>query len=476
MDLLIMLVERRGHLLTRSEIVDRLWGKDVFVDVETGINTAVSKVRQALRDSPDHPAFVETVPGRGYRFVAAVDVVSSTFVPPATVVPSIASADSPPSLAVVGQTTVSVQVPVPRPAASEAAHAPQSSRRLGVYGALALLVLALIVVGGLLRYSRLTRGAGVGRVNIAVLPFANLGADAEHDYLAAGLTDETSASLAQIDPGRLIVKGRTSRYKGTTRTVSEIGRELSVDYLVECSLLVEGARLRATAKLIRVEDQKHVWTRSFERDVASVLGLERELSTAIAEQVRFQLSPDQLAGLNRRQTRNDEAYDQYLRGRQLMGLRTPLGNKQALDSYGRAIALDPEYALAWSALAFTYTASVVNGDAPPLEIWPRARHATDEALRINPDLPESQLAAGYMYWLLQWDWKAAEVQFRRVPRADPENAGAHRSYGHALSQMGRHAEAAASMRRARELEPLDAAIVGLSSQVSFQAKDYAAAV
>ena len=207
-----------------------------------------------------------------------------------------------------------------------------------------------------------------------------------------------------------------------------------------------------------------------------MLGLERELSTAIAEQVRFQLSPDQLAGLNRRQTQNVEAYDQYLRGRQLTSLRTPLGNRQAVAFYERAIALDPDYALAWSALAFTYTASVVNSDAPPLEIWPRARHAIDEALRINPDLPEAQLAAGYMYWLLDWDWKATEVQYRRALSLDSQNALAYRQFGHVLSQMARHGEAEVAMRRARELDPLDATIQGLSSQVSFQARNYPAAV
>jgi TolB-like protein len=240
MDLLILLVESRGQLVSRSDIVERLWGKDVFVDVETGVNTAISKVRQALRDSPDTPAFVETVPGKGYRFIAAVEVVSGA---PHAALP--AARLEPP--------------PVPEP-------------------------------------DQTNGGAVVPRVTLAVLPFANIGSDPEREYLAAGLTEETSASLAQIDPERLIVKGRTLRYKGTTKTAVEIGQELAVDYLVESTIRAEGRRLRVTATLIRVRDQEHVWSRSYEREPTSLLGLQQELSTAIADQIRVRLSPDHLRG------------------------------------------------------------------------------------------------------------------------------------------------------------------------------------
>src|SRR5262249_12452100 len=290
------------------------------------------------------------------------------------------------------------------------------------------------------------------RVMLAVLPFENLGTDPEREYLAAGLTDETSASLAQIDPVRLTLKGRTIVYKGTTKTVAEIGRELSVEYLVEGSIRAEGDRLRVTVKLIRVADGEYLWSQSYERQATSVLGLQQELSTTIAHQIRLQLAPDRLTGLGRRQTTNAEAYDAYLRGRYLTGRRTPEANLRAIERYEHAIALDPDYALAWAALAQTYAGSTINSDARPLDVGPRARDAASRATRANPELAEAQWAVGYVRWLIDWDWKAAETALRRAIKLDPSNAAAYRYLGHALSQMRHDSEAEEPMRRARELE------------------------
>ena len=461
MDLLILLVESRGQLVSRNDIVERLWGKDVFVDVETGVNTAISKVRQALRDSPDAPAFVETVPGKGYRFIAAVEVVSDA--PDAG---AAAARQEPPPVPERDRTNTNGGVtgsPPSRPGAANRA-------RL----ATGLAVVAMVAVG--VAWTWLRGGAVAPRMTLAVLPFANIGDDPEREYLAAGLTEETSASLAQIDPERLIVKGRTLRYKGTTKTAAEIGQELSVDYLVESTIRSEGGRLRVTATLIRVRDQEHVWSRSYEREPTSFLGLQQELSTAIADQIRVRLSSADGRGPGGRQTQNADAFDAYLRGRYLESRRTPATNARAVLEYQRAIALDPNYALAWSSLGFTYTASVVNGDARPFEMGPLARDAAAHAVGANPNLAESQVAAGYVNWLLDWDWTAAETALRRAIRLDPSSAAAYRTLGHVLSQSGRHSEAESAMRRTRELEPLEAISYALSAQVAFQAREYPAAV
>jgi TolB-like protein/Tfp pilus assembly protein PilF len=396
MDILILLVERRGLLVSRSDIADRLWGKDVFVDVEAGVHTVIRKIRQALRDSPERSAFVETVPGKGYRFVAPVEVM------PAALAPD--------------------------------------------------------------RLSRIT---------LAVLPFVSLGIDSAREYLADGLTGDTSASLAQIDPERLTVKGRTLGYKRTTKTVAEIGRELGVDYLVESTVLAEGTRIRVTVTLIRVRDQEHVWSHTYGREATSLLGLQEELSADIAEQVHLRVSANRVTGIGRRQTRNAAAYDEYLRARHLQNKRTPQANALAVQGYQRAIALDPEYALAWSGLALTYAASAINADARPSDVAPRARDAAARALRAGPDLAEAELSSGYVKWLLDWDWTAAEDAIRRAIELDPSNAAAQRSLGHVLSQWERHEEAEASMRRARELEPFDGLVHALSAQIASQARRYA---
>jgi TolB-like protein/DNA-binding winged helix-turn-helix (wHTH) protein/Flp pilus assembly protein TadD len=456
MDLLILLVERRGLLVTRAEIVDRLWGQDVFVDVETGVHTAIRKIRQALHDSADAPVFIETVSGKGYRFSAEVEVVSTASVhEPAE--PPDDKPDEPPRPA--------EPPPAPRPAAP-----PPRRNFLPVAAAAALLLVAGMAWV-------LSRGdAPPSRVALAVLPFENLGSDPEREYLAAGLTEETGASLAQVDPERLIVKGRTLRYRGTQKSAAEIGRELAVDYLVESSVRAEGSRLRITTRLIRVRDQEHVWSQSYEREPTSLLGLEEELSSAIAEQVHLRVLPDSPGRLAHRQSQNAEAYDAYLRGRHFERRRTPETNALAVRQYERAIALDPAYALAWAHLSLTYAGSTQNGDARPSDVTARAREAAEQAIRANAQLSEAQLAMGYVHWIVDWDWPAAEASLRRAVALDPSNAAAHRTLGHALSQMRRDVEAKAAMLRARELEPLEPVSFALSSQVAYQAGDFADAI
>jgi len=470
MDLLILLVERPRQLVSRGDIVERLWGPEVFVDVETGVNTAISKVRQALRDSPDAPRFIETVPGRGYRFIADIQTISSRPNPdvgvPSLALPSV-SAIEPQTADQAGEIATSSVVVSGSPRDT-------GSRWTSTRVHLAMGLAGVSVVAGLVAW---TWGGGpVPVVAVAVLPFVNLGSDPEREYLAAGLTDETIASLAQIDPAHLSVKGRTLRYKGTTKTASEIGQELAVDYLVESSIQSEGGRLRVTVTLTRVRDQAHVWSESYERQPASVLGLQEELSTAIAEQVRSRISPDRVAGLGRRQTRSAEAYDAYLQGRFQAGLRTPEGNARAVDSFKRAVAIDSNYALAWSELAVVYANSAINADARPADVGPPARAAALRAIRANPTLSEAQAASGLELWLIDWDWTAAEAALREAVALDPSSAFALGTLGHALSQSGQREEAMAVTRAARDLDLGDPLAYAMWSQVAYQNRDWRAAL
>jgi TolB-like protein/DNA-binding winged helix-turn-helix (wHTH) protein/Flp pilus assembly protein TadD len=482
MDVLILLVERRRQLVSRADIVERLWGKDVFVDVDTGVHTAIRKIRQALGDSISAPAFVETVPSKGYRFVADVEVVSRTSdsgLDAALVEPSPAPGGLQTNDVTIGEFPGRESIEKAAAASAPAAGsetAPASQLWSANPARVLIAVVAVALVTGLVAWTRLNGGAAASRVTLAVLPFEYLGSDPERAYLAAGLTEETSASLAQIDLERLIVKGRTLGYRGTAKTAAQIGRELSVDYLVESTLRAEGSRLRVTTTLIRVRDQEHVWSRSYDRDPTSLLGLQQELSASIAEQIRLRLSGDNLRGVRQRQTQNADAYDAYLRGRYFQSRRTPATNALATQEYERAVALDSNYALAWAGLASAYAASTLNGDARPLEVWPHAQDAAARAVRGNASLGETQIAVGSLNWSLEWDWRAAEAAFRLAIRLDPSHAAAHRALGHALSQSGQHTEAESAMRRTRELEPLEPVSYALSAQVAFQARQYPAAV
>ena len=455
MDLLILLVESRGQLVSRGDMVERLWGKDVFVDVETGVNTAISKVRQALRDSVDAPAFVETVPGKGYRFIAAVEVVSG----------ALPDHESPPRSQRRRRVWTPVQTASPplRPGTSNRAR-------------LAIGLAVVAVIAGGVAWTWLRGGAVASRVTLAVLPFANIGSDPEREYLATGLTEETSVSLATIDPGHLIVKGRTLRYKGTTKTAGEIGHELSVDYLVESTIRAEGGSLRVTATLIRVRDQEHVWSQSYDRELTGILGLQLELSTAIADQIRVRLSPDDIRRTGGRQTQEPERLRRVSQG--------TVSRKPANADYQRARhkgvpaggCARPELRAGLVQPGFDLCRECPEQRCPsPRSVASGAGRRRSRGQRQS-EPRESQMLVGYTDWLLNWDWTAAETALRLAIRLDPTNGTAYRMLGHVLSQSGRHGEAESAMRRTRELEPLEPINYALSAQVAFQGREYRAAV
>jgi TolB-like protein/DNA-binding winged helix-turn-helix (wHTH) protein/Flp pilus assembly protein TadD len=468
MDLLILLVGRRGQLVSRSEIVQALWPSDVFVDVENGVNTAIRKLRRALRDAPETPTFIETAPGKGYRFIAAVEALPDAVgLPPASAAP-------PPVVGsqMAGRASSTADGAPAAPAPAEPAGWRRASTRW------VLTAVTVAALAGSLLWAWKRPAASETRVTIAVLPFDNLNRDPEIDYLASGLTEDTIVSLGRIDPERVSVIGRTSviAFRDTTKSLAEIGRALGTDYLVESSLRAEGSRLRITARLVRVRDQVQVWSDSFDRTTSSILGLQQEISFAIAEQVRTRLSPDRRRTLARRHTQNAEAYDFLLRGRHFLDQRTPDAMQRAIESFQRATVADPTYSLAWAHLAMAYGSSPLNSDVDPRRVSPHVRDAARRAVAADPDLAEAQHALAHVDWAFEWDWPAAEAALRRAIELDPSYSLAHLILAHLLSQTARHAEAEPFMLRARELDPLNPLSYALSSQVAFQAGHYAAAL
>ncbi|MGC2616183.1 MAG: winged helix-turn-helix domain-containing protein [Terracidiphilus sp.] len=314
---------------------------------------------------------------------------------------------------------------------------------------------------------------------LAVLPFENLGPETDREYLADGLTEEVIGALGQIDPVRLSVIGRTTimRYKRTTRSLNEIGRELGAAFLVESSLRSEGGRIRVTSNLVRANDQVQIWSATYDSEPKSMLAFQRELSTTIAQQIRLRLSPERLDALARRQAHNPEAYDAYLQGRYYWNLFTPATTRKAVECYLRATQLDPNYALAWSGLADAYTSSPIHADARPRDVWERARRAAEQAIAVEPELAETQTSWGFVKFWLDWDWTEAEAAYRRAIAIDPNYSLVYRLLGIVLGHIGhREEEARQAMERARAIDPLQAMHHALSAQVAFLARDHMAAL
>jgi TolB-like protein/Flp pilus assembly protein TadD len=397
-DTLLLLVENQGRLVEKDVFMRRVW-PDSFVE-EVALAHGISQLRKALREGSEESNFIETVPKRGYRFIAPVKVT-----------------------------------------AGEAAQSPPG-------------------------------------VTLAVLPFENLSADPEREYLADGLTEEVIAALGQVHPEQLRVIGRTSMmaYKRTTKSLAEIGGELGAGFLLESSIRAEGGRLRITSKLVRVRDQVQIWSATYDSEPGSILEFQRELSTAITQQIRSRLSPERLNAIARRYTRDVEAHDLYLRGRYFWNQLSSATTRRAIEFYSRAVELDPDYALVWSGLTDAYATGPITGDAPPLRMGPLAREAVGRALAAEPNLPEVQCSLGFVKFWLDWDWTSAERAFRAAISLDPSYALAYRTLGITLSHMGRSAEAARAAQQARELDPLHAGHYALSAQVAYNGHDFGSAI
>jgi DNA-binding winged helix-turn-helix (wHTH) protein/TolB-like protein/cytochrome c-type biogenesis protein CcmH/NrfG len=444
LDLLAMFVRQPNRLVARESIVAALWPANVIIDFDSGLNTLVRKVRNALGDSPDAPTFIETVPGRGYRFVALVTAVAEpperTFEQPPESSSSVASAA-----------------------------APSASRSRPALIAVWLSVFAAASVAFLV-WRNVDTQPEVAR--IAVMPFENLTGDGALEYLAAGLAEDTSTSLAQIDPEHLRVIGVSAPGLGNAAlSIADIGRNFGVDFVVLSSLRLDRTRARVTSRLMRVRDGEQIWSAALDRELTNTLGLQRELSVAIAEQIRLRLSPEVSAAIDRRQTQSPAAYSLYLKGRYEWSQLTPASTRRALEYFEQATTEDPDYALAWAGLAFTAISSMRTADTPPTVMKPVALEALRRAQQLGPDLAETQYAIGYYSMFGDLDAGAAEQAARVAIELDPNNAQAHMLLAMALLGQDQYVEAREMMRRTRELDPMFALAFANSANVALAAGD-----
>ena len=458
---LSILLEHPGEVITREELCKKLWPADTFVDFEHSLATAIGKIREALGDSADNPRYIETLPRRGYRFIANVTVLSAdplNKVQPAT--RDIPRAED------HGQVELASKAEVPKP---------QPWARAWKISAFAL-VPALVILMAWIVHSASRPSSNIR--SLAVLPLESLSGDASQDYFADGMTDELITDLGKISALRVISRTSVMPYKRVRKSLPQIARELSVDAVVEGTVLRSGEQVRITAQLIQASADKHLWAESYEGDLRDTLALQKKVARAIAEQIRINLTPQEQAVLKNVKVVNPEAYEAYLKGRYFWNKRTADGLKKAIDYFNQAIEKDPNYAQAYTGLADSYAllGDWEYGILAPKEAFPRAKAAATKALELDNTLGEAHTSLAFSLDLFDWDWASAEREFRRAIELNPGYATAHHWYAWHLSEMGRNREAIAEMRKAQNLDPLSLIISADVAEILLVAHSYDQAI
>jgi TolB-like protein/DNA-binding winged helix-turn-helix (wHTH) protein/Flp pilus assembly protein TadD len=446
MDLLILLIERRGELVSRDDIADNLWGKNVFLEVDHSINTAIRKIRLALREDPEKPRFVETVVGKGYRFAAPVIVSNGASDGAANAAVLVESSAQAP--------TVSSPVDLsPQPAIQPAMARAISVRGLMLLAGVAALVIftaTLVLYHG--RGSKFTNQPTIK--SLAVLPLQNLSGDASQEYLADGITEGLIGRLSGIHNLRVISRTSVMRLKDTHLSVPEIAKILQVDAIVEGSVIRDGSRIRVHAQLIRAATDEHFWSEAYDRELRDVLSLQSDVAQSIARRVEVTITGEEHARLSSARTVDSEAYEAYLKGRYYWNKRTADSMPKAALYFEQAISRDPGYGAAYSGLADCNSGLAWHGFMSPSEVLPKAYAAAQKAVEIDPQSAEAHASLALVLDH-KWDWAGAEAEFKRALELNPQYANAHHWYGDYLSIQGRHDEALVEAKRALELDSLN---------------------
>ncbi len=430
-DTLLLLVENSGHLLTKDELMKRLW-PETFVE-EVNLAQNISAIRRALETSNDGAQYIETVPKGGYRFIAETRRVSSEpSVPPMS----------------------------------------QALWRRGALGIAAVIAIAVLAWG--IGRNRVLRPSSTHARSIAVLPLENLSHDPQQEYFADGLTEALITDLGKISALRVISRTSVLRYKAAKKPVPEIARELKVDTLIEGAVLRSGDRVRITAQLIDAATDRHLWAESYERDLRDVLALQAEVARAIALQVRVKLSSS--PGPLKASALSPEAYELYLKGRYSRDQGGEEGLKLAFAYFQQALEIDPQYAAAYAGLADSYAMLPFYSENRPEEAFPKAKAAAIKALQLDPTLAEAHASMAYVKTYYDWDWAGAEAEFRRGLELNPNYANVHHSYSRFLASLGRVADARVELKRAQELDPLSLSIQANAGVISYFGREYDQAI
>jgi TolB-like protein/DNA-binding winged helix-turn-helix (wHTH) protein/Tfp pilus assembly protein PilF len=428
-EVLVMLLERPGEVVTREEIQKRLWPADTFVDFERGLNRATNRLRESLGDEADRPRFIETLPRRGYRFIAPVAKLEESG--------HVAELTPPHADAVPTNGTP---------------HSPRFGRaRLRVGFLIAIGAIALLVVAAWFAFFRPRAGA---IESVAVLPFSNGSSDPNAEYLSDGITESLINNLSQLPNLRVMARSTVFRYKAIKDAdPRKIGNDLHVQAVLSGRLLQQGNVLIIQAELMDVKTGMQLWGGQFNRNVEDVLVLQDDLSREIAEKLRLKLSGQEKQRLARRNTEDAEAYQSYLKGRYYWNKRSPEGIQKATRYFQHAIDKDPAYALAYAGLADSYVYLSFFNVVAPRDAMPKAKAAAAKALEIDDHLAEAHVSLGYISYTYDWDWPAAGKHFDQALALDPAYTRAHIFYPFYLSSRGQSQEALAVAKSALDLDP-----------------------
>jgi TolB-like protein/DNA-binding winged helix-turn-helix (wHTH) protein/Tfp pilus assembly protein PilF len=449
LQVLAALLKRAGDVVTREELRAQIWTTDTFVDFDHSLHNAIARLREVLGDSAERPRFIETLPRRGYRFIAPVDAGD---------------------------------LPAPSRAAGSATPAALSGHaRLTKSHALllttAFAILAVSIVLWLARTGGAPANAAPRLNSIAVLPLENLSGDPSQEFFADGMTDQLITDLAKVGSLRVISRTSVMQYKGTRKGLPEIARELNVDTIVEGSVIRSGQRVRVTAQLVQAPTDLHLWAETYDRDLGDILKLQGEVAEAIAGQVRAQLTPTQQALIRRAAAVDPAAYDAYLKGRLYFvnEFTKPDSLKKAQHLFEEAIQKDPNFALAYAGLADTYLYLTFSGTLPKESAYQSAKKALAKALELDDTIGEAHDTLGVLYWQFDWDWDAAEREFNRAIALAPSYSCAHEDRAIFLAAAGRRSEALAEIAKIDQLD-FSSSSATAESYTYYALRDYPALI
>ena len=444
-DVLLFLVQNPNRLVTKEELLQAVWG-DTFVE-EGNLTQYISHLRKALGDNSEDAQLIVTVARKGYQFTADVTMAEAAGTPKQAAVRATAAERS------LADTQAVLEIP----ADDVIPKGPKHWRKAAVLAAFAVI---LVMVAGYMswRHYRAMTPPKSEKIVLAVLPFANLTGDPDKEYLADGLTEELISQLGRLNPEQLGVIARTSvmGYKNKNEPLDQIGRDLSVQYVLENSLRGSGNKVRLTSQLIQVKDQTHLWSQDYDYPPENILNIEEDAADAIAFEIRVRLSPTQQAELAHSHPINPEAFDAYLQGYYFYQRRTAKDVDMAAKYYERATQVDPSYALAWVGLSRARYWQANAGVVPSAEGQRLARDAVERALVLNPDLPAAHAQIARLKRQVDFDWAGADASIQRAIALEPGNPEHLRVAASSAAYLGRFDQALQLGRRAVDLDPLNA--------------------